>query len=215
MKKRTGLILGIILGCLVLVLTVVNAEAAITSTRTPSGASIVAPVSITVTADSFADFNPNPGDNFWDIEINGEQNTNCAFSFTSAGCSATGGVFFSSTTLSVTVIFPLPNGDYNEVFVCTGATNPFNECTGFADIEGDGGGIIFSVLGLDTQVISGIVSSLIAQLKDVAGDNLPIIFIVTALVGLAFLIYRIFRRMTLLRGIRRGITRARNRINSL
>lgn len=53
---------------------------------------------------------------------------------------------------------------------------------------------------LATSTITTIVDDNVAQLKDVAGDNLPTIFLVAALIALAFVAFRWFRRMT---GIRR------------
>lgn len=53
---------------------------------------------------------------------------------------------------------------------------------------------------LSTSTINTIVTDNVAQLKQVAGDNLPVIFLVAALIALAFVAFRWFRRMT---GIRR------------
>jgi len=49
---------------------------------------------------------------------------------------------------------------------------------------------------LSTSTISTLVSDNIAQLKDVAGDNLPVIILCAVLIALVFVAYRWFKRFT-------------------
>lgn len=151
------------------------AFAAITYTRTGGV--------VNVSADSFADFSPGPGDNFWDITIQYTYNgQGCTLFVDNSGntqiqgdpaClgttpTITNERFYASTSLAITQTFTLPSqvSDYQDIYTCTGVADP-EECNGGTQLEGaftysQGGG--FPTAGTSTigdiggAMLSGIIT---------------------------------------------------------
>ena len=107
------------------------ASAAITYTRSPSGASVASPVTVTVSVDRFEDFGFSPEKNRWQILLDDIYNPQSA-------C-------FPSTQLSATIVFNLPVDDVARGVQAVGYRDECYNNDEPYDLEGNGTGVIFRV----------------------------------------------------------------------